>query len=70
MKAIVKVQVPLFGGADPALVYAEGRKLMQTIPVTGELRRKMAGEPKAFFYAEWSKSTGWVLAGRAPYQEW
>lgn len=50
---IVKVQLPLASNESQpqALVYDEGRSFTRTIPVTRDLRKKMAGAVKKFFYA-------------------
>lgn len=73
---IVKVQAPLFSSDwnDDVMVYNEDRSIMGILPLRSrkerkELRKKMKGEPKAYFYAE-VRGKGLILTGIAPEQPW
>lgn len=68
MKTIVKVQLPLYtnGLAPLALVYNQSRSIAFQLPVTKELKKKMAGEVKSFFYVDTENK----LTEKAPWQSW
>jgi hypothetical protein len=78
MPTIVKVQVPVAGvgflreAEGPALIYAKGGRNQQHVEVTDELRGKMAGKLKAFFFAEQGPAPEleWILERPAPWQGW
>lgn len=65
---IVKVQVPLAGADDLALVYAHGRALKHFVPVA-TVADRMRGRAKAYFYAT-VHAGQCTLADEAPAQDW
>jgi hypothetical protein len=72
---IIKIQLPLFSSHPEnmnfALVTTE-RGMAAFVPITDELRAKMAGEVKAFFNAETvaDHPPAWRIGEPAPWQEW
>jgi hypothetical protein len=68
---IVKVQVPLIT-SDPrglGLIYAKGRKNLKQQKLDDDVIKAMAGEPKAFFEAEFS-GLSWRIGKRVKDQTW
>lgn len=66
---IVKVQMSPTDLTADALIYDGNREHQVFVPQTTYLRRKMAGEAKAFFYAKWNGAF-WVLGNPAAWQPW
>lgn len=68
---IVKVQMPLASSMEvpKILIYNKKKDVWFQFEPTREWEKKMAGRPKAFFYA---KLVGTIIevAGPAPWQEW
>lgn len=71
MKAIVKVQLPLFSaeGHNDAMIYGEGHWRQQIRPLTKAEHAMMNGDHKAYFRASWIRKTWW-LKERVPEQAW
>lgn len=72
MRTIVKVQVPLAtNDSDPkALIYNKNRSFETFVPVA-EVKKKMSGEFKKFFYCDIDIVTKKVkLDAPAPLQDW
>jgi len=71
---IVKVQRPLSGPpAKPnqCLIYAAGRRRMQTQEVSVEVMTALGEDAKGYFHATWSPAFQmWLLDGRVPDQDW
>jgi hypothetical protein len=68
---IVKVQVPLATNDPntPALIYDEFKTRMTQQSLDDATLKLMAGEPKAFFEAQWFDMR-WQLGKRAAWQDW
>ena len=73
MKAIVKVQVPLMTSnptpGSRGLVYAENRKFMIEQDFPDDVVKAMAGDPKAFFEAEFVDGV-WKIGKRVKQESW
>lgn len=68
---IVKVQIALYPPDDPAtLIYDQARSIIITTVTTPELRKRMAGRPKAFFHAHLTEQRQVELGAEAPWQTW
>lgn len=74
-KIIVKVQLPIISSESGfALIYNEDRSIMQEVPLRTKKEfkelDKMLGEGrKGYFYGEYQGS-GFILLGKAPWQNW
>lgn len=73
---LVKVQIPMPGNpaGGPAIVYNSDRSVEFHTPVTSEIRKRMKGAFKAFFYAN-IEGTGAgarliEIKATAPWQNW
>jgi hypothetical protein len=69
---IVKVQRPLAASDLPRaswLVYARGRERMRQFHPTADVEAQMAGDPKAYFEAEW-RGDHWEIGQRVEEQDW
>lgn len=72
MREIVKVQRPLQSNqvGAPWLIYAEGRKNIETVPekdVSSRVRTQMKRDYKAYFWADWDAETNtWDVHSRVP----
>lgn len=65
---IVKVQTALNDASAPAMIYDRARAFQRFVP-SQEVLGRMAGRPKAYFYAE-LKYGQLVLGEEAPAQGW
>jgi hypothetical protein len=71
MTSVVKVQMPERPNdpePDHALVFEKGRSNYALVPVTAELKRKMAGRREAFFKAE--RVMTWWIGDEAADPKW
>lgn len=68
---IVKVQISLFTseGAPQVLIYNKDESVMYTGDAPKDIKKKMRGQFKAFFFAE-IKRRKLTLYNRAPAQSW
>ena len=69
---IIKVQVSLFTteAKQQVFMYNQSRDLEWQCDATPELLALMAGEPKKFFNAHWTKVRGFRIIDEAPWQDW
>jgi len=69
MKAIVKVQAPLFPVGAPALVYNRTRSVMLQCPLDSLMKKMLGGRVKGYFQAD--IENGKVrLIKRVPDRDW
>jgi hypothetical protein len=66
---IVKVQLPIAGPTEAALIYDQVREHMQQRLLGGHEHSMMGTKKKAFFHAFWT-GVSWTLIKRVPDQEW
>jgi hypothetical protein len=69
-RMIVKLQLPLGGEPDFALIYDKKREYLGLVPVTPDVRRAMGDSVKKFFYAHPAKGGKLMIDMDAPWQEW
>jgi hypothetical protein len=67
---IVKVQLCLSPPGGPALLYNEGKKMMEQRHLTDNEMTKMGGDAKAYFRGVWTDRGGWRLGARMADQQW